>query len=369
MTAMFNKLRLFLRLFFAMSVALLTMPAAADGRLGKPEPLIPINTTFNHWDHHWFVWLPKHPTYECIEVMSRETESGKTPAVWVFLTERAGQKRQVHYLNDKALAWPGTIVRDITYQKQGGLGAQSVRVTLADKDNVPIDLAVNVDPSAPMSKAGLTNQSGHSAGGIFMLFFREEAALAASNRVSIGGGDYSFNTQEGLAEKYPFMSAYSRGIFVATLPYGQARVSIKDGVILHNDRLALSRSAENGSIAYQSVPTPDGGFVSLEADEDGGLRSYRRVAGKHEMRIAFEPALRAPESGTNTSTRYSISLDGFNDVVTGSMQTAENAGAWTFRWQHDQPQWAKASALTSTIQPDSDQKGYLLTVAPARAAH
>ena len=33
-------------------------------------PIVPLVTAHHHWDHHWFVWLPRHPVYESVEVMS-----------------------------------------------------------------------------------------------------------------------------------------------------------------------------------------------------------------------------------------------------------------------------------------------------------
>src|ERR1700748_1496176 len=71
---------------------------------GRPEihPVVPLVSFFAHWDHHWYVWLKGHSTYEAVEVMSRQ--HGAEPAqVWVFFTERAPPKRQLHFTNDRRL--------------------------------------------------------------------------------------------------------------------------------------------------------------------------------------------------------------------------------------------------------------------------
>lgn len=59
--------------------------------------------------------MPKNPIYESIEVVSTDSFDGEKPLVWVFLTERGGQKKQIHYFNDKKIAWSGGAVKDITY--------------------------------------------------------------------------------------------------------------------------------------------------------------------------------------------------------------------------------------------------------------
>src|SRR5262249_53208606 len=51
-------------------------------------PVVPLLSFFAHWDHHWYVWLKGDPTYEAVEVMSRQRGT-EAPQVWVFFTERA----------------------------------------------------------------------------------------------------------------------------------------------------------------------------------------------------------------------------------------------------------------------------------------
>ena len=43
---------------------------------GATAPVVPLVTVHNHWDHHWFVWLPRHPVYEAVEVLSSEPAGG-----------------------------------------------------------------------------------------------------------------------------------------------------------------------------------------------------------------------------------------------------------------------------------------------------
>jgi hypothetical protein len=74
--------------------------AAASEPSAMPYPLVPFSTVIDSWDHHWFLWLPHHPVYESVEVASREPEHDGRVAVWVWFTEHAGSKHQVHYRSD-----------------------------------------------------------------------------------------------------------------------------------------------------------------------------------------------------------------------------------------------------------------------------
>ena len=159
-------------------------------------PVVPLVIAHHHWDHHWFVWLPRHPVYESVEVMSIDSAGDYFRAVWVFFTERHGGKRQTHFFDSRQIVerFPGSHYRPIEYERSGTPGqGLSVRVALAGLDDVPIEVAVDL-ADQPLTRigAGLTDQSGHSAGTLFLLFHRDRVALARTNEVRIGGGDYSF---------------------------------------------------------------------------------------------------------------------------------------------------------------------------------
>jgi hypothetical protein len=75
----------------AFIVACRIVPARAE-----EQPVVPLVSFFAHWDHHWYVWLKGDATYEAVEVMSRQ-RGAEPPQVWVFFTERAAPKRQIHF--------------------------------------------------------------------------------------------------------------------------------------------------------------------------------------------------------------------------------------------------------------------------------
>ena len=54
-------------------------------------PVVPLVTAHEYWDHHWFVWLPRHPVYESVEIGSIDAVGNRERAVWVFFTGRHGK--------------------------------------------------------------------------------------------------------------------------------------------------------------------------------------------------------------------------------------------------------------------------------------
>jgi hypothetical protein len=184
-------------------IALLTCaaPPALCSALAKPEdsamphPLVPFATTLGAWDHHWFLWLPHHPTYESVEVASREPDPDGRVAVWVWFTERAGAKRQIHYRNDPRLADViGGNYRQIGFQIAGDDGRpRGLQARFDDIENMPVEIDVEFDPDQALSRqgAGLTDQSGHMSDRAFLIFHRDSNALARHGRASIGNRSYA----------------------------------------------------------------------------------------------------------------------------------------------------------------------------------
>jgi hypothetical protein len=154
-------------------------------------PLVPIVSFLQHWDHHWYVWLPGDPVYEAVEVMAAERGPGRVPLLWVFFTERAVPKHQFNYYNDAqfaaARAAAGTTAQfaDITFSMTGAEGEpRGVAVEFLDSKNRPVTISVGFASGAKLGTvgAGLTDQIGHSSERLLLLFFREKAAHAGSAR-------------------------------------------------------------------------------------------------------------------------------------------------------------------------------------------
>src|SRR5262249_20619280 len=140
-----------------------------------------------------------------------EPEAGARPLVWAFFTERGGSKRQVHYLNDEALArdWGDDAhYRPIEYATSGAPGGPlGLHLALRDRDDRPVSWDLGFDPGARLDAgvgAGLTDQSGHRAADFFLLFYREKQAGTFDSRIRVGSDEFTF--EPGTA---PFPPAYS----------------------------------------------------------------------------------------------------------------------------------------------------------------
>ena len=88
-----------------------------------------------------------------------------------------------------------------------------IAFTLTGLDGVPFEIEIDAE-GVPLTRdgAGLTNQSGHGADRMVMLFHRKRTALAERNRVVIGGEDYSFRVGDDPEGTHRFVAAYSAGI-------------------------------------------------------------------------------------------------------------------------------------------------------------
>lgn len=157
-----------------------TIPASMTA---TAAPLVPIVSFLQHWDHHWYVWLPSDPVYEAVEIMAAERGPNRPPLLWVFFTERAVPKRQINYYNDAevaaARAADGTTAQfaDIKFAMTGADGApRGVSAGFVDFKNRPVTIEVGFAPEARLvtANAGLTDQIGHSGERLLLLFFREK---------------------------------------------------------------------------------------------------------------------------------------------------------------------------------------------------
>ena len=195
-------------------------------------PLVPFSTVVDSWDHHWFLWLPFHPVYEFVEVASREPDRDGRVDVWVWFTERAGSKRQIHYRNSELLAgFVGGHYRPISFQISGDHGRpRGVEVRFDDSENMPVDIEVKFDAYQTLGRqgAGLTDQSGHMRDRAFLIFYRDTNALARYGRASIGPMNYTFDREEAKGA-FPFKWAYSHGISINLILYNSFTATFGPG--------------------------------------------------------------------------------------------------------------------------------------------
>jgi hypothetical protein len=340
-------------------------PPVRNSATAAPEesavlhPLVPFSTVVDPWDHHWFLWLPHHPVYESVEVASREPGHDGRGAVWVWLTERAGTKRQIHYRNDPRLAaFVGGNYRPITCQISGDEGRpRGVQVRFDDVEDMPVEISVEFDPDQTLTRqgAGLTDQSGHMSDRAFLVFHRDTNAQAREGRAIIGPGNYAFGRQEPQGA-FRFRWSYSHGISICLIRYNSFKATFGAG--------GFAPSTETAGL-YE-LKRAWGGGVSLLSDQTGQLREYvDRDAGGDFLRVVFDPPLAFCGRGSQQQTSsFSISIRAAADLVQGRVGTACGDQLQVLDWYPSQPNWAGKQRFRSEISRPDDWS-VLVAVKPA----
>jgi hypothetical protein len=333
---------------------------AAPEESAMLHPLVPFSTVVDFWDHHWFLWLPHHPVFEAVEVASREPDHDGRVAVWVWFTERAGTKRQIHYRNDPRLAsFVGGNYRQITYRISGDVGRpRGVQVRFDDVESMPVAIDVDFDADRTLTRqgAGLTDQSGHMSDRAFLVFYRDTGALAREGRALIGSTNYAFGREEPQGASR-FKWSYSHGISIALILYQSFKATFGPG--------GYMPSSETAGLYVLNKPW--GGSVSLAIDQTGQLREYVDHSANGEfLRVVFEPPLPrcdGRESKPQTSS-FSISIRMAADLVQGRVETVCGDQMQVLDWHPSQPIWASRQPFRSEISR-ADERSVLVAVKPA----
>ena len=327
-------------------------------------PAVPLISYHHVFDHHWYVWLPRHPTYEAVEVMTIDAPYNPYRLVWVFFTERDGEKRQHHFMDDPRIA-EGTEYfhyRKIDYRRTGEAGTgQSVRVSLTGLDGVPFEVEIDAE-GVPLTQAGagLTNQSGHGADRVVMLFHRKNSARAARNRVTIGGEDYSFR-----AGTHPFVAAYAAGIQIVVFPFGTWTFK-GDETRLGNEAAGFSFAVEGREDGTALVSDLLGynNRTTIELDADGDLERYRHDVGSNRMVISLDESLPLTGPAPQVSSRFSVLMDPDEPVASGHVVSAPTESGRRLSWTIDTPSWAAGYPFESLVEERDD--GMALTIRSKR---
>lgn len=308
----------------------------------------------SHYDSHWTWWLPRHPKFEMAEVMSAARPGGP-PVVWVFFTERAGGKRQHHYINDARLAASlGWTHSDIRYETVGAKGqARSLAVSMTDADGQPVELAMDFKPGTPLRRAGsrgLTDQSGHSADSVFMTFYRDTRADAPSGTVKIGGVNHAFLPREpygGYSTRY----ANSDNIYIGITAYGAQLVPAG----------ATVQPRPDGGTTH-TRRTRSGNLSTLTFDRENALMETRQSVGSASMFTSYNPALASCRAPTAPATsRFSISIDSDRDLIVGEATRRCDGAGSVIEYRPTSPKWASAQPFSVRQSSSPDGAGILLT--------
>ena len=361
------------RLLTGAALFLACMASTATGAgAAAAAPTIPLISNHVYFDHHWYVWLPRHPTFEAVEVMSIDSPFSPYRLVWVFFTEREGAKRQHHFMDDPLIAEgiEDFYYREIEYRRTGDSGTgQSVHVSLTGLDGVPFDVEIDAE-GASLSRegAGLTDQSGHGADRVVMLFHRKRSALAARNRVTIGGEDYSFRAGDDPEGMHRFVAAYSAGIQLAVFPFGQWSFAadgtqLSDGV----DGLSFAFDTREGGGALKADLPGYRNRISMELDADGALERYRHDVGAHRMVISLDEPLPLTGPAPQSASRFSVLMDPDEPVASGSVVSEPTETGRRLSWTMDSPHWAAGYPFESLIEEQDG--GMTLTMRSTRRSN
>jgi hypothetical protein len=326
-------------------MATMTSPGIAQD---SKYPVVPLHSFFSHWDHHWYVWLRGDAAYEAVEIMTRYRGPDVPQLVWIFFTERAPPKRQVHFISDRQIASVrGWQYRAIDVSTSGPVGeSQSVSANFTNGHDQPVSIAIERNPRVALSaaRAGLTNQIGHSGDQMLMLFFREMGALSETAKVLVDGVDVS-KPRPGLTFEAPFEAAYSHNILLGGFPYGEWKATFGE----RSASLPRFRQLENRWVADLQDRTT----IELEVGDDGSLATYRHHDGGHQLVVRFAPAipLRTEISGDFPS-KFQISLDRFESLVEGELHATTKQNRVVFDWAFEAPAWLSRRSMQSESTMD-----------------
>jgi len=354
------------------AVLVLAVVAFATSGRGEVAPAVPLVSEHHYFDHHWYVWLPRHPTYEAVEVMSIDTPSNPYRLVWVFFTEREGAKRQHHFMDDRRIAdgVDDLHYRQIDYRRTGGSeGGQSVSVSFTDLEGALVELEINAE-NVPLTQAGagLTDQSGHSADLLVLLFHRERNATAARNKVAIGGQDFSFRAGDDPEGKHRFMAAYSAGIQIVVFPFRQWSFAAGE-TRLSDDAAGLSFNVKARTEGIALVADLPGyqNRSTIELNSEGALERYRHEVSGHRLFISLDEALPLTGPAPPAASRFSVLLDPEEPVASGHVVSEPTEDGRRLSWTIDTPSWAAGYPFESLI--GERDGGMALTLRSARSPH
>jgi hypothetical protein len=317
----------------------------------RAQPLVPFCASFSHWDHHWFIWLPRDPDYEAIEIHSQDARDGAKPLVWVYFTERKPPKRQVNFVNDEALArLRGWIFRDVAYELRNRVRApRGVALRFADHRNRSVAVTFDVKDDAVFATAGagVTNQMGHGADGVFLLLHRQATAEASASAVLIEAADVSEQLPGG-KNPLPFHAAYSPNSFNAAILFRECAVSFGEAA-----------AEPPGALKFAQAPATDAGgrrFVArrgelefeLVTDASGATERYTLRRGGHVFTASFAPPLPAAAA---IRSSFSLSLDDLKDLVGGQVDVGPSAAGHRLDWRPDYPAWARQYPFQTRLRP------------------
>lgn len=303
--------------------------------------------------------MPEHPLYETIEVALSPPRADGRPVVRIWLTERAGRKRQTYYFNDEAIArtfGQEAHFADVRIDYRGRAGfARHLELAFEDKDRMPIRWEMNFPENQPVSteRAGLKAQNEHAAESVMLFWYTHKRADGGTGQARFGDIEYNMNAND--RPGYGYRAAYNEGASLAVFSYGEAEiVATPDGFstsfgggrhFVRQPRLARpSYRAELGSFGQPAA---------IEIEEAAGrVLRYRHSQGNHAM------VWEMPSRG-NGDAPFTLSIGDL--VVARGIFSSGEAQGFAQRLTFSEPAWARATSLNTFLAPT--ERGYRMRVA------
>lgn len=348
--------------------------AAATPSSPREAPVVPFNSNFwSYWTHYWATWLPDHPVYEMIELTAYENPKDPSDVlVRVFLTERAGRKRQFYYLNDEGevrRSRAAAHFREIAYRRSGPAGGpQNLQVSFTDKDGVPIEWSIAFDPSARMRDhgAGLT-PSIHSLGGILLFALRTRTVDTHDDRAVFAGVDYAH--KGGPEDRAPgTRSWFNPDYYSAVLVFGRTGFTVKDGALANSWGRTFQPTPRNPRTYRTSALGRPDNFIVFDTDAKGGIRRYSHFSRGRSLDFRFKPAIPSlAHARDGQVVRFDASFDGRRPLMSGEVRVRRpGPDGMVLEWSPTGPAWALGRDFWSVVR--AQDAGYEVTSTADRAA-
>lgn len=351
-------------------------PVPPEQDPGAPELqglVQPFLITMDRHEHHVIVFIADHPDYQAIEAMVT-LRPGRPPLIRATINLHDGH--QIDHFNDHEIAsdraaiFTGreTVYRPITFETDDVNGVPVTRVRFTSYRGEVVKLRFEaLTPPAPQL-GGFIDPGAHAAGSSLPVMWADASALDGDGTVLLIDG-VPFTLVESPPSPFPG-GFYTAGFRIGVLRQGQLELRplatpsrLAEGEWwVYEDNLGHLHLYEildtAGDRLTIRVATTSPVFTTqvLEAevvDESIELRSIR-VTGQPLGWAPIPPPPAGLMLDLSVPGQFSISLDGHEDLVTGTASSGgdDTTRSWTL--VPTAPSWAtnRSAQAVVTRQPD-----------------
>lgn len=339
-----------------LSFSLLPNFASASEASDGAAPFVPINTSFwNAWDHYWTTWMPDHPVYEMIELTAFEDPAyGVEPLIRIILSERAGRKKQIFYLNQHEAverSRANAYFTPIKFRHWGQTDApHGMEVKFSLNDGTPVVWTIEFDDRAGLDEYDHeSTPSIHSVGSI--LLFATSKRRQSTYRDSVRFGEVDYAHQGPDDDGVPgIRSWYNEDYFSAVIPFGTLRYRLLDGM-LHDSWNRQFEKIENDRNRWRSQDIGPRNHVELYGTDGGGFAGLSHFSFQRSLDILVTPPL-APIDQIRAGDRHAFAV-GFEDenpLMIGDVTAVRVGADVVLEWAPRKPRWALDRRMWSIIE-------------------